>query len=175
MSEHTLPTSEEPPSPSSLDTYRQYRKPLESAEGLAVTDPRDPFVWLYRQAILNMSSTPISSRGKNMLWFTYRINGNYPETEHHEKWRDKELTAEDLALELTDYDKKYVEEYQKHLTQIGMNEVAENTELTNEIIRKERERRVVREAEKLLAEEAESIWEHYRIIAESALYNHRSQ
>jgi len=143
MLEHTLPTSEEPPSPSSLDTYRQQYKPLESAEGLAVTDPRDPFVWLYRQTILNMSSTPISSRGKNMLWFTYRLNGNYPNTESSEKWRDKELTSEDLSLELTAYDKRYVEEYQKHLTELGVMAAFEDAEA--EALRREKIQKAIAE------------------------------
>lgn len=127
MSEHTPPASEEPPSLSPREPYVRTKKPVDILEGLAVTDDKDPFRWLFQQTVYNLSRSPISVNGKHMLWFVYRLNGNFPISVDRAKWRDKELQAADFA-HLTEMDQKYIDAYQAHLDAISMEEALSNTE-----------------------------------------------
>ena len=113
MSEKYISQSEDPLPHRAEHSYHYNKESKGTLGEVVVTDPRDPFVWLYSDTA-NIHSFP-SANGKQLLWIVYRMNGHMPETDNDAKWRDERNDANALFENVSPTDLNCIRRYQAHL------------------------------------------------------------
>lgn len=114
MSERTVLQTEDPlPTTYDNDTFNPFN-PESTLGEIVVTDTRDPFVWL---STLQHPEFPLSEPAKQLLWNTYRLNGNMPRTEDDIKWRDHFVMNERAVEGISDSDMRIITQYESYIVQ----------------------------------------------------------
>ena len=113
MSEKYITQSEDPLALRAEHSHRFNKEPKGTLGEVVVTDPRDPFVWLYSDTA-HVHSFP-SANGKQLLWIIYRMNGHMPESDNDAKWRDERNDADALFENISPTDLNCIRRYQAHL------------------------------------------------------------
>jgi len=105
--------------------YEYYKDPPSTLGELVVTDPRDPFVWLNLETA--SSKQRPTEKGKQLLWITYRMNGNFPKTDADIKWRDTTIEFRNIFRNISQIDLAYLDKYQRHLARLDAEGVKGNS------------------------------------------------